>query len=211
MRAEAASAGDADVFELGRFGHWATLARNGNGREHLALSDGWRRIRLDISGGTLSDARCVRFHYELSGFSGLEARLLTVRRLLTLWRRGRFVRALFPPMTGLPRRLEALRVADALAAGASYREIAIALFGEARVRAEWNGPSDFLLSRVRRRVAEARAMAEGPGARCSMVEPSPVLGQKHPHHEKLRRRQGKVDAEPQLRSAIECAAMQAQT
>jgi hypothetical protein len=35
------------------------------------------------------------------------------------------------------------------------------LFGEERVRAEWRGRSDYLLSRVRRRAAEAREMARG--------------------------------------------------
>lgn len=74
---------------------------------------------------------------------------------------GRFLEALFRPLAGLPHRLEALRVADALAADASYREIAVALYGEQRVRAEWHGRSDFLLSRVRRRAAEARRMEQG--------------------------------------------------
>jgi hypothetical protein len=48
-----------------------------------------------------------------------------------------------------------------LAAGASYREIAIGLFGETRVRAEYKGHSEALLSHVRRRAAEARRMTAG--------------------------------------------------
>lgn len=74
---------------------------------------------------------------------------------------GRFARLLFPDELGGPRRLETLRVGDAIAAGASYREMAIALYGEAVVREEWRGRSDFLMSRVRRRAAEARAMTAG--------------------------------------------------
>ncbi|NIJ21107.1 outer membrane receptor protein involved in Fe transport [Sphingomonas naasensis] len=64
-------------------------------------------------------------------------------------------------LPGLPRRLETLRVGDAIADGASYREMAIALYGEERVRAEWQGRSDFLMTRVRRRATEAKAMAAG--------------------------------------------------
>ncbi len=48
-----------------------------------------------------------------------------------------------------------------LAGSASRRQIVVALYGEERVRAEWKGRSDFLMSRVRRRAAEARAMAAG--------------------------------------------------
>lgn len=146
---------------MARLSRWATLVCHESGREHLALSDGRHRIRLDVAEGTLLGARRVRFHYDLSGFAGLELRLQAVQRLLGLWRHGRFRRILFPKPADLPRRLDVLRVADGLADGASYREIAMALFGEPRVRAEWNGPSDFLLSRVRRRVAEARRMTGG--------------------------------------------------
>lgn len=125
------------------------------------LSDGWRRIRVDVVEGTLLSQAPARLDYLLSGMTRLEAPLLALRRMLALWRTGRFARLLFPDEPGLPRRLEALRVGDALADGASYREMAIALFGQDRVRAEWKGRSDFLLSRVRRRADEARGMSAG--------------------------------------------------
>lgn len=160
VSAEPVGAVHPDAFDLARLGRWATLAHGADGREYLALSDGWRRIRIDVVDGTLGSGP-VRLQYRMSGFTRLEPRLLAARRLLSLWQRRRFLRALFPPVTGLARRLEALRTADALADGASYREIAVALFGKARVQAEWRTDSDFLLMRVRRRVAEARRMAEG--------------------------------------------------
>lgn len=161
VRAEPVAVRDPDAFELARFADCASLACGDDGREYLVLSDGWRRLRLDVVAGTLAGQGSVRLAFELAGFSHLDARLLTVRRLLSLWRKGRFLKVLFQPLAGLGHRLEALRVADALAAGASHREIAAALYGEQRVRAEWNGRSDFLLSRVRRRVAEARRMEQG--------------------------------------------------
>lgn len=149
------------MFELARFADGAALARGDDGREHLVLSDGWRRLRLDVVEGTLVGSGPTRLRFDLAGFARLEGKLLTVRRLLSLWRRGRFLTVLFQPLAGLPQRLEALRVADARADGASHREIAVALYGEQRVRAEWGGCSDFLLSRVRRRVAEAQRMQRG--------------------------------------------------
>ncbi|QNG49728.1 DNA -binding domain-containing protein [Sphingobium yanoikuyae] len=61
----------------------------------------------------------------------------------------------------LDRWLMALRVQDALIAGASQREIAIALFGAERIPVDWRSASDSLRSRVRRLVREARILAGG--------------------------------------------------
>ncbi|WP_413777339.1 DNA -binding domain-containing protein [Sphingomonas sp. S2-65] len=57
--------------------------------------------------------------------------------------------------------MEILRVGDAIAAGASYHEMAVALYGEERVRAEWKGRSNFLMSGARRRAEDAARMAVG--------------------------------------------------
>lgn len=161
VRAIPARPDDPDGLDLGRLRALATLARADCGQEYLVLSDGWRRLRLDVVEGSIETAGWVRFDYQLSGFRELEPRLQTLHRLAALRREGRLEQRLFPMATGLPRRLEALRVADALRAGASYRDIALALFGDARVRADWRTNSDYLLSRIRRRAAEARKMLDG--------------------------------------------------
>jgi len=161
VRAAPAEADDPDGLDLARLRALATLARADTGQEYLALSDGWRRLRLDVVEGSLCESRCVRLDYRVSGFEHLEPRLQTLRRLAALRRAGHFEPRLHPEATGLPRRLEALQVADGLRAGGSYREIAVALFGEARIRADWRRGSDYLLSRVRRRAAEARKMLAG--------------------------------------------------
>jgi hypothetical protein len=161
VRASPAPPDHPDALDLGRLRAFATLARGDTGREYLALSDGWRRIRLDVVEGTLVDSPWVMFRYDLSGFRHLDQRLRTIRRLAALRRAGQLEQDLYPAPSGLPRRLEALRVADALRDGASYREIAVALFGEERVHSDWRTRSDFLLSRIRRRAAEARAMLAG--------------------------------------------------
>lgn len=161
VRAAPAQPGDPDSLDLNDLTSLATLVHADNGYEYLALSDGWRRIRLDVVEGTLTPGSCVRLDYRMSGFQHLEARLLTLRRLAGLHRGGRLEESLYAAQPGLPRRLEALRVADALRDRASYREIAACLFGEDRVGTEWRTRSDYLLSRIRRRAAEARQMLAG--------------------------------------------------
>jgi hypothetical protein len=160
VRAVPASGSDPEAVDLARLARWMTIVR-GSDRQHIALSDGWRRIRIDIVEGTMVDEGPARLDYLLSGLSRVDAHVLTLQRMLGLWRSGGFAPALHPTEPGMQRRLEALRVGDALADGASYRQMAIALFGEKQVRDEWRGRSDFLLSRIRRRAAEARAMAAG--------------------------------------------------
>lgn len=125
------------------------------------LSDGYRRIRIDIEQGSLACGRPVLLRYAMQGFVGqrTEARLLPLRRLAGLLRTGRFLPALFPAERRVERLIEVLRVADALSAGASQREIAAVLFGSERVSSDWRTASDSLRSRVRRLAREARRMA----------------------------------------------------
>jgi hypothetical protein len=156
-----AEPGDPEAIDLGLLRALATLARSATGQEYIALSDGWRRLRLDVVDGSVGDTGWVRFDYRLAGFQHLAPRLLTLTRLVALRQDGRLAHHLYPIAAGLPRRIEALRVADALADGASYRDIALVLFGETRVRADWRTRSDYLLSRIRRRAAEARRMLAG--------------------------------------------------
>lgn len=151
--------GAAEAFDLARFLPWAILV-NGPAGEHLALSDGRNRIRLDIIGGSVR-TRPSALRFELTGLDGLDPQLATLRRLGWCARRRRFPAHLFASPTRAARRIEVLRVADALAAGASQREIAEELFGEARMRAGWLGATDHLRSRLRRLVREARDMARG--------------------------------------------------
>jgi hypothetical protein len=160
VRAKPADGSDPEAIDLARLARWMTIVRGG-GREHVALSDGWHRIRFDVVEGTLVEEGPARLDYLLSGLTRIDAHVLTLRRMLGLWRTGRFAPMLYPPEPGLPRRLETLRVGDALADGASYREMAVALYGRERVRADWRVPSDYLMLRVRRRATEARAMAAG--------------------------------------------------
>ena len=54
-----------------------------------------------------------------------------------------------------------LRALDGWRAGAGHRDIAIALFGAARVEADWADPRDHLRDRVRRAIRRGRALMDG--------------------------------------------------
>jgi len=150
-----------DSLRLERIAPWLSIAADEAGREHVVLSDGWHHIRLDIEEGRLTGEEAVLLHYRLRGLVSAEDRLLPLRRLLALCRNRRFARSLFPPDPRIDRGIDMLRVHDAVADGASQREIGEALFGKDRVRRHWSADSESLRSRVRRLVREARDMKRG--------------------------------------------------
>ena len=138
------------------------VLRNSAGAEHVLIGDGACHVRLDITGATILEGP-VRLRYDIPGLAGMEAKLLTLRRLVGLVRLGRFPRGLFPlpPARRARRWMMALRALDARRAGATHREIAAALFGEARVAADWDGSSAYLRCRVQRLIRLGQALAQG--------------------------------------------------
>lgn len=155
-----ASTADPDAIDPADLAPWLTLVAGETGHEHAVLSDGHRRIRLDVVSGTLRHGPVV-LSYHLTGTVSVAARVLPLRRLLAFAEHRRFMASLFPADPRLSRWVDALRVHDALMDGASQRDIAQALFGKERVAHDWQGSSDSLRSRVRRLVAEARRLAGG--------------------------------------------------
>lgn len=160
VEAVPALVGDPNRFDLPRFGGLATVVVSPGGPEHIALSDGYRRIRIDVVSGTVRQGP-VRLRYRLDGFHGIDARILTLRRLVSLTRLGRFVRHLHPPERQAPRWVAALRAHDAMLDGASQRSIAIALYGPTMTIANWGQGSDVLRLRVQRLLRVGRHMVQG--------------------------------------------------
>jgi hypothetical protein len=146
---------DPESIDPTRLHQWLALVTDESG-EHAVLSDGWRRIRIDIAGGSLAAGLPVVLHYHLSGVVRVQARLPTLRGLIHLMRHGTFARGLYPPVPRIARHLLALRVHDARIAGASQREIVETLL-------PGSGPdqADSLRSRIRRLAREARRLASG--------------------------------------------------
>ena len=150
-----------DRVRLAALAPWLTVVVDYAGREHAVLSDGWHHIRLDIEGGSLAGGGSALFAYRLGGLTSARTRLLPLRRFLDLAEHRRFTSTLFPRDPRIARWLLLLRIHDALAVGASQREIGRELFGAGQVALNWRGQSDALRSRVRRLAQDAAAMARG--------------------------------------------------
>jgi hypothetical protein len=149
-----------DQFDAGRFAAVSTIVPAIDGREHLLISDGLRSIRIDVLTGSLAGGP-VDLRYRLTGLKSAERPLLTLQRLLALWRTGGFCRSLHPREIRAKRWVLMLRASDALAAGADQREIAAVLFSQEARQPRWRVQSPSLRSRVQRLVRSARVMEAG--------------------------------------------------
>ncbi len=138
----------------------ATIVVSRDGSEQLVLSDGYRRIRVDVRCGSLQEGP-VRLSYELQGLAGTEFKLLTLRRFIALCRLGRFARNLHPPERLAPRWVAALRVYDAILEGTTQRVITAVLYGNKSIAVSQESGSDFLRLRVQRLVRHGRNMVSG--------------------------------------------------
>jgi hypothetical protein len=154
---------EADRLDLRRFKELATVYRSASEIEHLLLSDGRRSIRIDIVRGSL-EAGPARLRYRLTGFAAVEAPLLVLRRLVALRRNGRFSPPLHPREARAARWVLVLRAHDALAAGATQRDIAARMLSGEAEDPRWRLASPTVRSRAQRLVRAARETA-GEGYR----------------------------------------------
>lgn len=152
--------GDPLNFDVSKLTVPAVVLRASCGIEYLLIGDDAYQVRLDVVAGTVLRGP-VQFRYDLRGATGLEPKLLTLQRLAALLRLGRFSKRLFPRDGGASREMMALRALDARRAGASHREIAMALFGEAVVEADWKGRSAYLRCRVQRLIRLGESLVQG--------------------------------------------------
>ncbi|OCC24328.1 hypothetical protein MB02_07000 [Croceicoccus estronivorus] len=145
-----------EPFDLVRSEVRATVVRGGN-RQHVLLGSGAGGIRLDVAGGSLLEGPVSLMH-DLSRVVDLEPTLAPLRRFLDFQRTGHLMEVPHASQR-MRRQVLALRVHDALVAGASIRDVGVMLFGLERVRDEWAGEA--LKSQCRRLIAMARDMAAG--------------------------------------------------
>lgn len=150
---------DDGAFDLRQWRAMATLLSS-SCEEHLLLQGAGSSVRLDVMSGTLSDGP-VRLLHDIARAQRLEPTLAALRRFHSLCLTGEFPPVTGPSMQQCRRMILALRTHDALACGASIRDIGILVHGRERVRAEWPGPGDALKSQARRLIGLAREMASG--------------------------------------------------
>jgi len=88
-------------------------------------------------------------------------RILALRRFANLVTSGGLQSNLYPAERRAPRLMKVLQALDFWLAQRSYRDIAVRLFGEARVEREWNDPGEHMRDQVRRAVHYGRGLMEG--------------------------------------------------
>jgi len=95
--------------------------------EHWLLADHGHHVRIDVISGSLVEGPAgLQFH--ISGYPRCHGQLAALQRLVALAELGRWPARNPPPERRAPRWALILRVHDALATGASHREITECLF-----------------------------------------------------------------------------------
>jgi len=150
----------APVFRLSELRCRAELLLMPGGRQHLLLRDDCRGVQLAVDGASLLEGAHLLVD-ALAAPRLLCARLGALERLHHLHGAGRLPARLAPPTPQSLRLRLVLCALDGWRAGLSYREIAVALYGRARVEADWRDPRDHLRDRVRRALRRGRALMEG--------------------------------------------------
>lgn len=160
--AEGTDATNIDQFDILRLAPSAHVVIGNEGNEHWLLSNGCWLLRLDIVEGTLLGGPAL-LRFRLRGMTDLPPRLKALGDLAELWA---------TPRAGLKtcatrrrqRWISELRTADALEQGASHRQIARGLFGEA-VQNGWRLDSDAYRLRVQRLARAAKIRLNLPVSR----------------------------------------------
>ena len=151
------ASGGMDSFSLAPLMQFATVARS-TSFEHLLLSNGFTMHRLDIAGASLWSGP-VTLRYEVSGLFAARASIAALTAFLRIAQKGRFQQR--RPSSKMERQILFLRARDALAVGASQREIAAILLSEEATQDCWRINHSSLRSKVQRLCKTAGAMAAG--------------------------------------------------
>jgi hypothetical protein len=159
LRVAAKPAKSAGGFDIMALGDASMITGTSIGEHWLEFDDG-HSLRLDVTEGTLARGP-VRLWLELRGPREIRTAISALRQLAELWcGRDLPAGAILSPARAA-RLLRLLRVADALAAGASQRSIAEILFNP-RVRApHWRFEHASVRLQAQRAVRNARAMTDG--------------------------------------------------
>lgn len=146
------------VFTLERPGLAGALLLTASGRQHLVLRQGLQQLQLSVLGADLS----APVHILPADSGASEDRPGQIRgwhALRDLLRTGQLPEW-SPPMRRSSRRLyEVLTALDGWRAGWPHRDIALDLFGYARVTRDWADPHGCLRDRVRRAIARGRHLS----------------------------------------------------
>lgn len=126
-------------------------------RRHILFHDSQWRFQLVVLGA--GDIESVVLMAEaIIRPEGLSVRLRSLACLSDLVSSRQLLARHFPPEPRGVRLGLVLRALDGSLAGASHREIAAALYGPARVKADWSDAREHLRDSVRRAIRSGRAL-----------------------------------------------------
>ncbi len=128
--------------------------------KHVLFAQDGRSLQLEVSGTeALEGAMLVTPALPIRMLA--PSRILGVKRLSDLITHGQLRPALYPRERRAARLIRVAQALDGWLADASYREIAIALFGSARVERDWRHPGDHLRDQIRRAIGYGRGLMDG--------------------------------------------------
>lgn len=131
-----------------------------DGAQHLLFRDSGQFLQVFIQGAEL--AKPVHLLSEtIWSPCILKHQLQASERFNTLIEGGTLRRTSFSSNLRSQRLCTALRVLDGRLEGASYRDIAIALFGPDRVKDDWIAGGDHLKNRIRRAAQRGNFLMKG--------------------------------------------------
>jgi hypothetical protein len=137
-----------------------TVQMGAAAEQHILFAEDGRFFQVEVQG--LQALETARLTTEIV-FSPplLAARVQGLKRLADIVTHRCLRACLYSPERRACRLMKALQAFDAMQAGASHRQIAVALFGETVVREDWCGRSDYLRLRVQRLLRFSERLVKG--------------------------------------------------
>ncbi|MDD4616015.1 MAG: DUF2285 domain-containing protein [Alphaproteobacteria bacterium] len=159
LTVEAEAAGSAeDTFDFRQCSFLKAAVSVSEQELHLLFSDGARTLQVIARGNPVLE-NPVLLRCTLRGMEEFETKPQTLRRLCCLYRQGRLVKSLYPKEERAHYWIKALRAWDGFQAGASYREIAEAIYpDEIKNNGDWE---EVYRTRVQRLFRFTKQMFDG--------------------------------------------------
>ncbi|WP_260855123.1 DUF2285 domain-containing protein [Mesorhizobium amorphae] len=149
-----------EIFDISGVTCSVCILITGDGLQHLLFSDGCRAFQLAVSGAGLIEPAGLTMDV-LWPPGRVRQRVDALACLNALRSTGQLLPRFSPAEPRSIRLCSVLRALDGSIAGASHREIGIALSGRARIDHDWTDPGDHLRDMVRRAIRRGRALMNG--------------------------------------------------
>ena len=137
-----------------------TILAETNRHHHILFSQAGRELQLDLRGVIDPSAASIAI-VAMPRLERLSPQIRALRSLADLARNRCLRAALYPPAARAARFVRVLQALDGWLAGATQREIAVALFGGHRVGQDWPDPRQSLRDQTRRAIARGKAFMAG--------------------------------------------------